>query len=88
MIIRSGKHEMHSDLKDYKVTFDRRTELCGHKTTAGRQFGNHKNPENLLIYEKINSGNFFRWITTKNKDLMITLQRSHALFTLPNPYNW
>ena len=87
VIIRSGKHKMRSDQKDYKVIFDKLSELRAHEIIAGRKFGNLTYPENLLTYEKFNRANFFRWITTKNKDLMNTLQRSHALSALPNPYN-
>ena len=66
--IRSGKRTPRSDDKDYKLLFDHLTATKAHLIIENRRFGDFDLCENLMDDPRFNKANFYRWVSSKNKE--------------------
>ena len=71
--IRSGRHCARSDAKDYNMMFSQLTETRAHMKIEGRPFGDFDFAEDIMEDKRFDKAEFFRWLTTKNKEAMSAL---------------
>ena len=71
--IRSGRHCARSDAKDYDMMFSQLTETRAHMLIEGRVFGDFNFAEDIMEDKKFDKAEFYRWLTTKNKEAMSSL---------------
>jgi len=66
--IRGGRHNPRSDKEDYDKLFKILTDTKADCKISGRTFGDLIFPSDLMDHERFNRAQFFRWITSKNKE--------------------
>ena len=66
--IRSGRHKPRSDEVDYDTLFNYLDETEAHKLIPGRKFGDFKLPVDITQDKRFDKANFYRWLTSKNKE--------------------
>ena len=63
------------------------TELKSDQIIPGRTFGDIKYAKNLLDSELFDKAGFYRWINTKNKEMLEAYNSSQAWLAIPNSQN-
>ena len=76
--IRSGKHKARTDDKDYDMLFNHLTETKAHLKVHGRIYGDFNLRENIMNDNRFDNVPFYRWLSTKNKEMRNVLNTRKA----------
>ena len=80
----SGFTQFMFDNADFNILVENLSNLKADKNIPGRIFGDINYAENLLDSQRFDKAGFYRWITSKNKEMLDAYRSSNASSAFPN----